>query len=151
MIGKHRLACADQIGQQAAPRAAWIAVEDALIGQIMWRRGAGLAAEGGRIHDQQVPIADSGQESQRVGTGLLLERGKQGRCFLGGNVAGRKVAHDLVLNGDQVATYGPIAAFQSDALCGSFQRSTARIMGERIIAQQAQVGRIGPGGQSGGV
>ena len=44
MIGKHRLAGAHQFGQQAAARPAGIAVEDALIGQIVRRQRCGYRA-----------------------------------------------------------------------------------------------------------
>ena len=149
VIGKHRLACAHQLRQQAAARAARVAVEDALIGQIVRCSGAGIASERGRADHQQIAIADPRQEPQRVAADLLLERGKQGGGLGGGNMAGGEVAHDLVFDRDHVAADGPVAAGQGDALRGGFQGSAARVMGQRIVAQQAEVGRVGAGRQSG--
>ena len=41
-------------------------------------------------------------------------------------------------------------ARQGDALRGGFQGGAARVVGQGIIAQQAQVGRVGTGRQGGG-
>jgi hypothetical protein len=49
MVGEQAHAVAHQLIQQIAPRAARIIVQHALIGQVVRRRSAGIAAERGRL------------------------------------------------------------------------------------------------------
>ena len=70
--------------------------------------------------------------------GGFHEQGRLGR----GDVPGRKALHHLVFDSDQVAADGPIVRAEFDSLGGRFQGRPAGEMRERVVAQQAQVGRI---------
>ena len=54
-----------------------------------------------------------------------------------------KALHHLVFDGDQIAADGPIVRSQFDSLGGGLQRRPAGEMFQRVVAQQAQVGRVG--------
>ena len=63
------------------------------------------------------------------------------------DLPGGEAFHHLIFDRDQIAADGPIVGPEVDALGGCLQRGSARVMFHGIVAQQAEVGRIGPGGQ----
>ncbi len=146
MLGKQAHALAHQVRKQIAARPAGIVVQHRLVGQIVGRGGAGIGREGRRparaaVH-HQVAIAHARVKLEFRAAELFLggfhERGRLGR----GDLPGRKALHHLVFDGDQIAADGPIGRAEFDSLRGRFQGRPAGEMRERVVAQQAQVGRI---------
>jgi hypothetical protein len=102
--------------------------------------------------DQQIAVADAGDELQPIAVVLVL-----GEFFLGGgqqfagffrrDVPGREIAHRLIFDRDQVAANGPIVLAQRNALRRGFQRRPAGEMFQRVVAEQTEIGHVGAGGQ----
>ena len=110
------------------------------------RRAAGRPAA---AIDQQVPIADARMELKSLAAQFLLGGL---RCSSAASAEemwpGREALHHLVFDGDQIAADGPIVRAQLDSLGGGLQGGPAGEMLDRVVAQQAQIGRVGAGRQA---
>lgn len=62
-------------------------------------------------------------------------------------MTGGEIAHGLVFDGHQIAADGPIVGAQCDSLGGGFEGSAAGEMLQGVVAEQAEAGDVGAGGE----
>jgi len=107
----------------------------------MRRGGVHLRAD--RVfEDHQVAIAHARIEPDAVIGQLLIQVGDQALGLLLTDVAGSKILHPIIHEGDQVAPIHEIVRPQVDPACGRLERGSPRVATSRVITDHAQRGDI---------